>query len=616
MALRATSPAANGSVGLDIVAGADQYTTNGGRSLPFDEAAIAAAVGSTQRVVSGIAFASPLGSGQDDGPDLTQAMAFAASAGQVLFLAPGTFTVATPVTIPDGSVVRASSATRIVGALTGSTSASSIFLAAVPKKLATTSLASPATIGSNQLTVVNSAATPVGTFVNLTGAAPVVPGWYQVESVAGNVLTLDRAVLWPYAGATTVDDYGSPPPCMLWDLGGAVISGSYVFGIGGVFWRSAFRNAYFRSATSANADACVVYNGGTYDSIVDAVTVDVFGAPPSMNALIAMVGVEQCIVTNSDAKNGGANCTGIKLYDSRNAAAVNCRASGNLVGLELSSDLGVAASKSVGCRVVGGYYSNNSSYGIVVDGSDDCSFVSVALQDNTLDGIVLQGGGSGNQIANCVAERNQRNGVNITTATKGTTISNLTSRNNGSKDLWIQDECEVNGYFCDSTSPGTGNNILIAAPAAAVVSVTGFSITARPASGGANFSVSVTGGTAYFVSGFIGLAVNGCQGINCRGASAKVNVQGVTIAAVSGAAATVGLYADAGALTAQQFNASGTATPLSPSGGSVVVNMTGTGSPAATVNASAGSVYQNTSGGAGTTLWVNESGGVGGWVGK
>jgi hypothetical protein len=143
----------------------------------------------------------PLGSGADDGPQLTSLLSLAN--GKKVYLSPGLYTVATPIVVPSNTnleldpnvVIQSTMANTGVGGFTNS-----VFFATKSNVGATNNLTADAVQGSNTISVTSSV--PVGSTIMIgytVGGNQQQQATVLATSGSGPfVLTLDEEILFPY----------------------------------------------------------------------------------------------------------------------------------------------------------------------------------------------------------------------------------------------------------------------------------------------------------------------------------------------------------------------------------------------------------------------------------
>lgn len=145
--------------------------------------------------------------GADDGPAIETAAAFAAATGKVLYLLPGTWTVHTPVALPNNLTVEFAPGVHIVGTATADINlANSLFLHWITYAPGITTLTAAPAVGSKTVDVasVTVPAITVGCEIAIGQWVGLRAQIFRVEKIVGLTLTLDRGTSEPFVNMAFV----------------------------------------------------------------------------------------------------------------------------------------------------------------------------------------------------------------------------------------------------------------------------------------------------------------------------------------------------------------------------------------------------------------------------
>lgn len=306
------------------------------------------------------------GGGANDGPAITAALI----RGPVQ-LAPGLYTVATPIVVPSGARLDGTPSTVIRSTITptpGGGYLAALFLAVDG------TLSSPfvSTFASNTVggahTISLAACPPVGAWLELTGAASNVAQFVRVISVSGSgpcAVTIDRGVIWP-AIFTAGQNVVQVAPVVGAELHG---HGMTVSGTGDRAWEA---NCVGCLVEGVNVDARYGAFGsivmsmdlGSTDSTFRDIRVDSAGGSQAGLALESNYRsrIDNCHVSNVGSSAANA---GVYITDSTDCD-VTAYTEGCSVGLLINTGSNASTAGSRRVRVLGGAYNSSLSYGATI----------------------------------------------------------------------------------------------------------------------------------------------------------------------------------------------------------------------------------------------------------
>ena len=411
-----------------------------------------------QSAISALAL-NVIGNGAaDDGPAIQAALVATIAFGVALWFPGGhNFRIATPVSVPDGARMLAEKTTTFTAAIAGAAVADSMFVAATPANSGSaTTLSGAVVVGSQILPLTGVAGVVVGGIVRVTAATSTIPAYYRIIKITGLNATVDRAIVWPFQGGDAVQPVANPPPQVVFEGNNCLWQGVCVLFWYGAWWNSRLEKVRISNIPGASLDAIAGWHQGSYDCVMSELTCDGFGLTVSLNAQFGTIGAEDCHMARMTADNGGASCSAYKLDDSKSCTLSYSSASGNSVGVLLSTDFGVTTNASTDCTLVGNEISGNATNIDIGSGSTGTSIVGGSANYNTNAGsasVQINGGGglAGTTLNGVTIHGNAGFGATISAGSKGSTFVGCTFDSNANNDFEPADEYSLISCYFNST---------------------------------------------------------------------------------------------------------------------------------------------------------------------
>lgn len=372
-----------------------------------------------------------------DATNIAAALARTAAAGQILRLLPGTYRVATPITVPNYARLEAGPGVTIVSTIAAGAPGSidNAVFQRNPRntEIVRTTLASQNTEGTKTLVVVDATGLAIGDWIALRGMydASNEDGQvaiYQIANLVGTTITTERLVLRTYKAGSIVNE------CLPNIESELIGNGALITGTGDRAFNLPM--AYRCKVASWKMDGSwtdhqASFDLGGYACVFEDMYVDANGSGAHA-AGIAMESMEagtirHCTVT------GSVGTGAIHLPLCQNVEVINCRSYNNTNGgLILATNGGTYETVgSRGCRVIGGEFVGNA-FGIQVStGAADNTIQGATIAHNTSGGILCAGTGTVSTRTSIIGCLVSNNAYGITfNASKDNVVSDCITRDN------------------------------------------------------------------------------------------------------------------------------------------------------------------------------------------
>lgn len=523
----------------------------------------------------------PTASGAANSINFKKGLDTLAGTGVALWLSPGaggaSFSFATPVDVPNDTIIWGDSTTRLVSTIPYTGSVYDSLLRAKAVFGVTTTLAADALPGTPSLTLTDPTGFAIGKWIYLSKAAGFHGASFEIVNIVGPVITLDRPVQELYPAGSNVDVITVRPANILIYGNGMQVSGT---GARWIEFEYAYRcfvdRVYFDVKDGATSEgyATSFDTGGTFSTWsrcrYELDTTGISG--PAIEA------GESCGIVDTEVNGGTGN--GFIIQDCVDcyvdlARAYGCAGLGYLIGSD-GNEFGslntrVTRSVAVACQ-----------YGAeVAQQSSGTSFEQFFTLGNTKSGLVIYYDGSaaplGTRVDDSAFESNGEHGVWVNGNAKGTVLSNVRSENNTLADVRLQDEAIIQGLYSLASTSTYGVQVTDSARAL----LSGLRMSSNK---NGWYGIVVTSAEAYIEQAAISLGGTGqigvysvnagtapivrlsqsnvAGGIACVGA-ANNGIMSIDHTTLSCPAGGIGVNAAAGSTTrmGDGFDASGSSTP-------------------------------------------------------
>lgn len=528
MALQNGATDGNGIVGLQNVAGIDQYVTNGSRTLQPDEIALTTSFNSMQAAIATVSPIPPIGAPGDDGANITAALQ---TNRWVVLQRGATYNIATPINMsaaPGSTLFLNGAILNGNMARTGGTANSVILATPTLSGVGNTTCNGAAVVGARTLAVTAGAGIPNGTFIQLQSAAGTSLTSYYLVIAGGttNTLTLDRPIQEPWQNLDTVKPV-SVMPREIAIMGPGTITGS---GDNAVSWvgvrRGHIRQVYANiqgSAAATSLTGGIDLDLGCVDVLVEDSNAEGFNLAANADQFtigLGMASCESCRFVRCAGRH--ATTAGILLTNSFSCTVDHCEGTdcgGTGTGIAVS---GTAATSSIGgadCVCSNCYVGDNAiGYGVALQ--TRLTTKSLAIANSATTGLSVGAGATA--ATDCIFEdisyqggAAASGGVVFTSSVVRPLIRNMSvAGQTGTQDV-AEFACDVkiDGFTAASTNTTTGA-VLRFDTATNDSYVSNVNITMKTVNAATKAIFANSPGRVYVEKAFITFGVNGDSAIN------------------------------------------------------------------------------------------------------
>jgi hypothetical protein len=381
----------------------------------------------------------------DDSAAFQRAVNAIAGSGTALLIPPSTFHVSNYTVLPSDITIVGSPGAVIdcdIGRSVGSVDAAFVSYVIDDESFASTTLAAPAVVGNNTVSVVTSMST--GTWVAIGNHLPADhplfrQGVYRIESVSGTgpyTLTLDRAVVWDFVSGDIVDPVNSAWNVIFDPTRHTVPHNIQILGRGLKITGTAQRFIEVESSRDVLVDDVTFdashgtgaramwmsFDVGSYNCEGRRIRANVpFGL--GLSGTLSMESSEDVRYVDCSI-SGASDSVGFLGFDAQHSEWRNDTASGCSDGMRLTSGI---PGNLAGCRndlVSGGAYSANFANGIHVGngptlGSQDVQIGGVVADSNGTAGVFIDTYGLRVSLSNSLITNNGTYGVVLNSSAPG-----------------------------------------------------------------------------------------------------------------------------------------------------------------------------------------------------
>lgn len=420
----------------------------------------------------GYAEFGPAGGGVDDAlrfVTLAQQVAYSKA---IVFQA-GTYNWATTQRIPSGTVIYGNPGATILSTLAPTGSVISGIFFHVPTAQTITTLDAVPVKGSPTVTVASIGSLIVGDYIAFNDPANHVAG-YQIQAIAGNVITLDRPVMTDFAIGNAVLRRVPPQDIKIHGNGMRLQgTGDTAIELSGA-WRCLVEGLRIDGTF---AETVLNMDVGAYRSRVRDCEVLCTTAKSGIN----LESSEFCILEGSSAIGPTA---GILITNSYAAIVSKCRASNCSRGLQLND----GSSNTFSARNItidGCFFDNNINFGIeMTNGSKEVYVSNTECRYNGGPGIAVNIGDFVTNdilLTNINCSFNGTHGLYVATGSMGVKVSNITALNNGLFGILLDGDASITNAELRENNQSNGNGGGIAVMGTARLQLSNFSIVATHA---------------------------------------------------------------------------------------------------------------------------------------
>lgn len=497
----------------------------------------------------------------DDSAAIQRGLNTLAGTGIWLWFPAGTYQIAVPVNVPSNALVWMSPETVILTNLptVGGTNLTAAFVAALNFNSFNTTLASNNVVGTKTFSM--NAAPAIGSMIQVGGTVVNFHvSIYTVMNVAGAgpfTVTVDRSVLDQYFTTDQVKGVASRPSNIRMIGNNALFTGPtyrYIETIG------AYRCIIdgFRADTSRGSavDYMFSYDNANQECMFS--NMHIIGNFTATTFGMTLETGENSIIINCSVQN--VSNAGIQVLDSIGCEVIACTCTSNGgPGVDITADGNTVGSSS--CKVIGGNYNGNGTYGIsITGGSSFNEIIGVSANYNASVGVTFDGSGSmqGNRVASSDLRGNAFGFWNQT-GSKSASVVGIDVSSNTSRGLQIDDDTTVLGIRAINSV--NSNVIVHTAGNGTYVGIDIHSSFAAPPQNQFFQSGGITS-----ISDSLILVGPGCNGFGLAAGTMKVSE--TVVKPVGAPAGEVGLHQTGGVLRiGSNVDASACATPTSFTGG-------------------------------------------------